>query len=34
MIKIYIFDVPFLGKYLSDFQKLGTFAIGEIRSLI
>ena len=26
--------MPFLGKYLSDFQRLGTFVIGEMRSLI
>ena len=33
-MKIYIFDMPYHCKFLSDFQKLGTVVIRETRSLI
>ena len=34
LIKIYIFDMPYHCKFLSDFQKHGTVVIRDMRSLI
>ena len=33
-IDIYIFDIPYIGQFLSNFQKLGTVIIREVRLFI